>query len=160
MIVIEVTHYLIFTVGNQVAKVTFLQVSVCPQGGVPGQVPPRQVHPAGQVQPSKQVPPRQVHPQTGTAPWPGTLAPATVHAGIQSTSGQYASHWNAFLLHLSVCLRRGAAQYMLGYHPPRSRPPVGTDTPPGNRHPPRNRHPPANGYCCGQYAYYWNVFLF
>ena len=30
----------IFTVRNEVAKVMFLHMSVCPQGGVPGQVPP------------------------------------------------------------------------------------------------------------------------
>ena len=53
------------------AKVMFLHMSVCPQG-VPGQVPPwestprGQVHPPGQVHP-RQVPPGQVHP-----PWAGT----------------------------------------------------------------------------------------
>ena len=55
----------IFTVRNEVAKVMFLQVCVCPQGGVPDQVhppqdpgtppgpgtPPRQVHPPDQVHP-------------------------------------------------------------------------------------------------------------
>ena len=35
-------------------------------------------------------PPGQVHP------------PATVHAGIRSTSGWYASHWNAFLLNINI----------------------------------------------------------
>ena len=42
-------------------------------------------------------------PWAGTPhPHPPTLGrytpPATVHAGIRSTSGRYASHWNAFLL--------------------------------------------------------------
>ena len=69
------------------AKVMFLQVSVCPQGGVPAQVhpllagtppgrnnllgqvhpkagtSPRQVHPPGRYTPQAGTPPRQVHPQ-------------------------------------------------------------------------------------------------
>ena len=84
------------------AKVMFLQVSVCPQGGVPGQVIhpiPWQVHPPppGRYTPWAGTPPapRQVHPPTGTPTHP---PPATVHAGILSTSGRYASHWNAFSL--------------------------------------------------------------
>ena len=63
-----------------------------PQRGTPpGQVHhPRQVHPTQAGTPPAgtspwQVPPRQVHP------------PATVHAGIWSTRGWHASHWNAFL---------------------------------------------------------------
>ena len=103
------------------AKVMFSQVSVCPQGGVPpGQVhplgrytpqgrdtpwagtPPRQVHPPGRYTPLAGTPPRQVQPP-GRYPWqvhpPGQVhPPTTVHAGIRSTSGRYASHWNAFLL--------------------------------------------------------------
>ena len=39
--------------------------------------------------------------RAGTPPWAGTppagTPPATVHAGIRSTSRRYASHWNAFL---------------------------------------------------------------
>ena len=51
-------------------------LSFCSQGGVPGQVPPRQVHP-------RQVPlwegtPRQVHPWAGTSRWAGT-PPGQVH---------------------------------------------------------------------------------
>ena len=63
----------IVTVRNEVAKVMFLHVSVCPQGGgVPGQVPPRdQVHPLG----------------------PGTPLPP----GDGYCCGRYASYWNAFL---------------------------------------------------------------
>ena len=58
------------------AKVMFLHVSVCPQGG---------------VSPWAGIPPwAGTHPQTGTPP-------TTVHAGIRSTSVRYASHWNAFL---------------------------------------------------------------
>ena len=40
-------------------------------------------------------PPRQVHLLAGIPP--SRYTPCTVHAGIQSTSKQYASHWNAFL---------------------------------------------------------------
>ena len=41
--------------------------------------------------PPKQTPPCPVH--------VGMHTPCPVHAGIWSTSGQYVSHWNAFLLH-------------------------------------------------------------
>ena len=63
-----------------------------PQAGTPSQAgtPPRQVHPSGQV------PPGRYTPQAGTPPGRYT-PPATVHAGIRSTSGRYAFHWNAFL---------------------------------------------------------------
>ena len=46
---------------------------------------PQQVHPTGQVPPWE------------STPWAGAPPPATVHARIRSTSGRYASHWNAFL---------------------------------------------------------------
>ena len=133
-----------------------LHVSVCPQGGstwagspLPGQVPPRQVHPLSRYIPWAGTPPGR-YPQAGTPPWAGTswagtplgrYAPlgrytpwagtppgqvhplgrctpwagtppgqvqslTTVHAGIQSTSGQYTSHWNAFLLMMSpLCFK-------------------------------------------------------
>ena len=63
-------------------------------GGVPGQVPPWQVHPLVGT------PPRQVHPpgrypiRAGTPP-PGT--PPGRYYEIRSMSGRYASYWNAFL---------------------------------------------------------------
>ena len=65
--------------------------------------PPRQVHPqAGNslagTPPLGRYPTRQVQPpQAGTPPGRYTLL-ATVHAGTRSTSREYASHWNAFLL--------------------------------------------------------------
>ena len=60
----------------------------------PGQVPPRQVHPLAGTPPRQVHPPGQIHtPQAGTPPM--------VHAGIRSTSGRYASYWNAFLLSLN-----------------------------------------------------------
>ena len=64
------TLNILVTVRNEVAKVMFLHLSVCPRGGVPGQVPPPdQVHPPGtRYTPQDQVHPRdQVHP-----PGPGT----------------------------------------------------------------------------------------
>ena len=76
----------------------FSQVSVCPQGGsaplhaqmhTPRQTPPR---PPGQTP----IPPGQ------TPIPPGQTPPRAVHAGIRSTSGRYASHWNAFLFNFYV----------------------------------------------------------
>ena len=47
--------------------------------------------PLGRYTPQQIHPPRQVH-------LPGQVhPPPTVHAGIRSTAGRYASHWNAFL---------------------------------------------------------------
>ena len=70
--------------------------------------PPRQVHP-----PWAGTPPGRYTPRTGTPPWVGTPPrqihplgrytpgqvhqPMAMHAGIRSTSGRYASYWNAFL---------------------------------------------------------------
>ena len=95
------------------------------EGGVPGQVhplvkytpwtgtPPRQVHPwagtppagtpptPGQVHPQGRYTPRQVLPSQ-VQPSPAGTPPA-MHAGIRSTSGQYASYWNAFLLTSQIC---------------------------------------------------------
>ena len=47
--------------------------------------PPARYTPLAGTPPGRYTAPGQVHP------------PATVHAGIRSTSGRYASHWNAFL---------------------------------------------------------------
>ena len=56
---------------------------------------------AYQVHPLAGTPPRQVPP--GRYP-PGQVHPLpTVHAGIWSTSGQYASYWNEFLFGLLFC---------------------------------------------------------
>ena len=58
--------------------------------------PPEQVHPRVGTPLGRNTPPR-----TGTPP-PPLLGrynpPPSVHAGIRSTSGRYASYWNAFLL--------------------------------------------------------------
>ena len=90
-------------------KVMFSQVSVCPQGvsaplhaGIHtlGQTPPRQTNALGRHPPGKTLPwadtPWVDTPRADT-PWADTPSPPTVHAGIRSTSGWYASHWNAFL---------------------------------------------------------------
>ena len=70
-------------------KVIFLHLSVILfTGGGPWQVPPGQVHPLGRYSPRADAP------------------PSAVHAEILSTSGQYASYWNAFLLTLAVSRTR------------------------------------------------------
>ena len=44
--------------------------------------------------------------------------------------------------------------------PPRACTPSREQAPPKSRHhPPRAAPPPVDGYCCGQYASYWNAFL-
>ena len=88
------------------AKVMFLHLSVILSTGgstwagtplgryTPGQVhPPRRYTPSsGQVHPLGRYPPGQVH------------HPATVYAGIWSTSGRYASHSCSFFLSLfKIC---------------------------------------------------------
>ena len=81
------------------AKVMFSLVSVCPYGWgclphcMLGYTPPGR-HPPGQR------PPTQT-PHWADTPSPGPQAdtPRTVHAGIRSTSGRQASHWNAFLFY-------------------------------------------------------------
>ena len=82
-----------------------------PQAGTPpGRYTPRQVHPLASTPPGRYTPlagtpPGQVHPLgAGTPPWQVHLL-ATVHAGIWSTSGQYASHWNAFLFRTIFVLK-------------------------------------------------------
>ena len=92
---------------------------------------------------------------TGTRPTPppsGTRPPPPeADSSIRSTSSQYTSHWNAFLLHMSVILSTGGLpQCMLGYPPgtskeqttplgpghiqtrphPGADPPTGADIPP------------------------------
>ena len=58
---------------------------------VPGQVPPPGMYTPGQV------PPHRHTPLADTPPGQVHTSPA-MHAGIRSTSGRYASYWNAFLL--------------------------------------------------------------
>ena len=64
------------------AKVIFSQVSVCPQ-----------------VEDVCHTPPTLGRHPLSSACW-DTRTPYPVHAGIQSTSRRYASHWNKFLFNL------------------------------------------------------------
>ena len=89
---------ILVTVRNEVAKVMFLHLSVCPQGGVclsacwdtnpppPGADPPGSRHPLEQT-----LPPRADTPQCRHPPGAGT-PPADGYC-----CGRYASYWNAFL---------------------------------------------------------------
>ena len=93
-----------------VAKVMFLQVSVCPQGGgclpqcmLGCQTPPGPGRPPrpGRPTPTRQTPPDQADPPRTrqTPPRPGR-PPREADSSIRSTSGRYASYWNAFLLNM------------------------------------------------------------
>ena len=113
---------MIFTSRNEVvAKVMFLQVCVCPQGGgclpqcmlgchsppwmmnPPEREPPRMENPPdGEPPPPDGEPPGWRPPQMEnpprwrTPPWM-EKPPREADSSIWSTSGQYASYWNAFL---------------------------------------------------------------
>ena len=91
-----------------VAKVMFLQVCVCPQGGgclpqcmLGCQTPPEQADtPQDQADtpdqsdtPGPGRPPQTRQTPSGTRQTP----PREAASSIRSTSGRYASHWNAFL---------------------------------------------------------------
>ena len=86
------------------AKVMFLHLSVSHsvhRGEYLGRYPPQAGTPTGQVHPlGRYTPCAGTPPFAGTPPWVGTppLGRYTCHAGIWSTSGRYASYWNAFLL--------------------------------------------------------------
>ena len=133
---------------------------VHPQAGTPlgRYAKPREGTPPGQVPPGRYTPPRQVHPR-GQVPLAGT-PPATVHAGIQSTSGHYASHLNAFLCkylgsryHLEI--KFGKVMFSQVSVCPQGR--VPGKVPPGQVHPapgrytPQQVHPPA-GTPLGRYT--------
>ena len=87
-------------------KVMFSQVSVCPQGGLAHCMldTPPQADTPGQTPPWADTPEPpwadilQADTTRQTPPW--AVTPCTVHAGIRSTSGWHASHWNAFLFFL------------------------------------------------------------
>ena len=93
-------------------------------GTPPGRYTPRQVHPPGRYTPGQVHPPlqqvhplsrytlipRQVHPPrhvhpTGRYTPHKKVHPTAMHAGIRSTSGRYASYWNAFLFCLQMTLK-------------------------------------------------------
>ena len=87
----------IFTGRNEVvAKVMFLQVSVIHsvhRGGSPENSPL-----AGRTPPPHLV--GRTPPWQGEPPPAGRTPPPEADSSIRSTSGRYASYWNAFLLHL------------------------------------------------------------
>ena len=104
----------VFTGRNEVvAKVIFLHLSVILfTGGVClnacwDTTPPRSRHPPGPDTPQEQTPPSQEQTppreQTPPCPPPGAdppreqTPPREADSSIRSTSGRYASHWNAFL---------------------------------------------------------------
>ena len=80
------------------AKVIFSQASVCPQGGSAslhaGMPPPRTRPPGSRHSPGPDPPP------PGADTPPGADPPSQeADSSIWSMSGQYASHWNAFLFY-------------------------------------------------------------
>ena len=111
----------LFTVRNEVAKVMFLQASVCPQGGrgvgvsasvdagIPhplgADTPPRADTPQGADTPQEQTPPRADTPPEQTpsqeqTPPPREQTPPgadTPPPRYDHCCGRYASYWNASL---------------------------------------------------------------
>ena len=106
------------------AKVMFSQVSVCPRRGggclplveggsathTPGQTPPQADTPSwadtppGQTLPRRHTPVGRHHPPP-SACWDTHPLPSAcwdTPPGIRSTSGRYASHWNAFLFQFNL----------------------------------------------------------
>ena len=108
----------IFTGRNEVvAKVMFLQVCVCPQGGrVSASVHAGMPYPPGPGRPPRdqtdQPPwdqadhPPMESPPNGERPPPSgtrqTTPPREADSSIRSTSGRYTSFWNAFLFQKRV----------------------------------------------------------
>ena len=109
-------EYILVTFRNEVAKVMFLQVCVCPWGGLPQcmlRYRPEQAPPPrdqGGLPQCMQAPPRSRHspeqapPSAGTPleqapPWDQTPPDKTPPADSYCC-GWYASYWNAFLLHI------------------------------------------------------------
>ena len=155
---------LFITVRNEIAKVIFLQASVCPQGEVPDQVHPPGSRPTReqtapwvrytlleQTPPwTRYTPPQdQVHPP-GTRYTPGPGTPP----GADTSPDQVHPPGTMYTPRDQV-------------HPPGTRyTPPGPGTLPWSRHrtsplrPWHQVHPPRYGHCCGRYASYWNAFLF
>ena len=169
-------HGFFITIRNEVAKVMFLRVSVCPQGGVPGQVhpwtrctpqtrytacgtrytPPDQVHPPGPGTSWDQVhPPDQVHPLgLGTPPWTRYTPQTRCTPGTRYTPLKPGTPpWN------QVHPLDQVPPWDQVHHPQtRYTPWPGTD-PPDQVHPPGTRYL-GDGWCCIWYTSYWNAFLF
>ena len=94
------------TARNEVAKVMFLHVSVCPQGGLPqcmlgyNPPPPRSKHPKDQPSRSRNTPPEQAPPRTRPTPEPDPHRSRLPPPTDGCYCGRYASYWNAFLLEI------------------------------------------------------------
>ena len=84
----------------------FLQVCVCPRGGgcLPQCMLECQTPPPDQTDP----PPNQADP-----PGPGRPPPREADSSIRSTSGRYASYWNAFLFFTWSKQERNSHEYWL-----------------------------------------------
>ena len=103
-------HYLLPPANEVCEGCVFTGVCLSTGGCLPhcmlGYTPPWQTTP-GQTHPNGQTPlgrhPIDRHPLPwADTPSPGQTPPYTVHAGIRSTSGRYASHWNAFLFNFKL----------------------------------------------------------
>ena len=78
--------------------------------------PPEQTPPPCSRHPPEHSPPRTRHPQGLSTPTPGTkynplglsTPPREANSGIRSTSGQYASYWNAYLFYTEIHSQRVA----------------------------------------------------
>ena len=81
-------------------------VSAIPSGQTPPWAHPPGTHTLGTHSPGKQPPAQCMLGYTTTLPsacW--DTPPCPVHAGIRSTSGRYASYWNAFLFYKWTLIR-------------------------------------------------------
>ena len=90
-----------------VAKVMFLQVCVCPQGGrVSASVHAGMPYPRMENPPGWRIPPGWRNP------------PLEADSSIRSTSSRYASYWNAFLFYIkTVCSISMDNELRLQTHP-------------------------------------------
>ena len=64
--------------------------------------PPEQTPPGPDTPPGADHPPEQTSPQSRHIPPPEQTPPREADSGIRSTSGRYASYWNAFLFILQA----------------------------------------------------------
>ena len=103
-------------------------LSFCSQGGgvclsacwdttttTPGTRPPRSRHPPGTRHPPKPDPPEQTPHTPGSRhpPRADTTPPWEADSSIRSTSGRYASYWNAFLFVIKLSFIK--YNFNLGY---------------------------------------------
>ena len=128
LLLMETIHY--YRPQTKFAKVMFLQVPVCPGGGLPGQVPPGRYTPPGQVHPP--LPPGRYTPGRYTPPV-GTPPTRQVHP------------WQVQPLTRQVHPLAGTTS-----HP--------TGTPPGQVHRPAKVHAGIRS-TSGRYASHWYAFL-